>query len=59
MNIEFKEFNFYCIFNIDESNNKILFLGRVFEDIVRGCKVVEVMLIIGRFYIKDRDNDIL
>lgn len=59
LNTEFKESNLHCTFNIDESNNKILFLGRAPEDTVRGRKVAEATLITGRLHIKDRDNDIL
>ena len=59
LNTEFKESNLHCTFNIDESNNKILFLGRAPEDTVRGRKVAEATLITGRLHIKDKDNDIL
>lgn len=46
LNVEFKEFNVRCGFNVDEKNNRIFFLGRIFFDIEKGCKLVEMVLVI-------------
>lgn len=59
LNAELKESNVRCGFNVDEKNNRILFLGRTPSDTEKGRKIAETVLVTVQLPVKHRDNDLL
>lgn len=59
LNDELKDANIKCGFNVDEKNNRVLFLGRTPSDTVKGRKLAETVLVTGKIHVKDSDNALL
>lgn len=59
LNKELKEVAEGCAFNVDEKSNAVLFLGTTPSDTDKGRQRAKTVLITGKIYLKERDNELI